>query len=143
MRYKVHRKIKMCAIISFNKVMSIDILSFYTAIFMWSKQISNTINKLIYIYCFCNNTFNDYYLIDFCSIFAISFGVQTYMYKYSQKMFFFLALLNGQEARNIIDQLVTFLSSDTSEAKCESECHTLIANPQSTLQHLCPFMCHL
>uniref|UniRef100_A0A8W8MW35 Uncharacterized protein n=2 Tax=Magallana gigas TaxID=29159 RepID=A0A8W8MW35_MAGGI len=52
-------------------------------------------------------------------------------------------LLNGQEARNIIDQLVTFLSSDTSEAKCESECHTLIANPQSTLQHLCPFMCHL
>lgn len=82
------------------------------------------------------------YLVAFCLIFAISFGVQSYMYKYCLN-FSFLALLNGQEAKNIIDQLVTFLSSDTSEAKCESECHTLIANPQSTLQHLCPFMCHL
>uniref|UniRef100_A0A8W8MW25 Uncharacterized protein n=6 Tax=Magallana gigas TaxID=29159 RepID=A0A8W8MW25_MAGGI len=60
-----------------------------------------------------------------------------------QKRLVFDTLLNGQEAKNVIDQLVVFLSSDTSEAKCESECHTLIANPQSTIQHLCPFMCHL
>lgn len=52
------------------------------------------------------------------------------------------AFLNGHETKAIIDQLVTFLSSDDNEAKCEQECHTLIRNQQSVVQHLCPFLCH-
>ncbi|XP_062618569.1 uncharacterized protein LOC134280156 [Saccostrea cucullata] len=54
----------------------------------------------------------------------------------------FDSFLNGQEATNLIDQLVATLSSDDSEAKCEQECHTLIADQTSLFQHLCPFMCH-
>ncbi|XP_022307242.1 uncharacterized protein LOC111113338 [Crassostrea virginica] len=50
--------------------------------------------------------------------------------------------LNGNETKAIVDQLVTFLSSDDNEAKCEQECHTLILNQQSIIQHLCPFLCH-
>lgn len=60
-----------------------------------------------------------------------------------QKRVLIDTLLNGQEAQNLMAQLTTFLTSEPSEAKCESECHILIANPQSTLQHLCPFMCRL
>ncbi|XP_061179582.1 uncharacterized protein LOC133188223 [Saccostrea echinata] len=54
----------------------------------------------------------------------------------------FDTFLNGQEATHLIDQLVATLSSDDSEAKCEQECHTLIADQNSLFQHLCPFMCH-
>ncbi|XP_022309383.1 uncharacterized protein LOC111115092 isoform X1 [Crassostrea virginica] len=59
-----------------------------------------------------------------------------------QKRVLIDTLLNGQEAKTIIDQLVTFLSSDDNEAKCEQECHTLIRDQQSVVQHLCPFLCH-
>ena len=43
------------------------------------------------------------------------------------------AFLNGHETKAIIDQLVTFLSSDDNEAKCEQEWHTLIRNQQSVV----------
>ncbi|XP_052683983.1 uncharacterized protein LOC128164254 isoform X1 [Crassostrea angulata] len=52
------------------------------------------------------------------------------------------SFLNTQETSKIIDQLVTTLSSDTTEVACEKECHILIADSTSVFQHMCPFLCH-
>ncbi|XP_061180004.1 uncharacterized protein LOC133188551 [Saccostrea echinata] len=74
------------------------------------------------------------FLIIFCL--PVVFGAAV-----PQKRVLFDTFLNGAEAQNVINQLVTFLSTEDNEAKCEQECHTLIANQQSLVQHLCPFMC--
>lgn len=55
----------------------------------------------------------------------------------------YTAFLNGEEGRRIVDQLVEQLGTDANYAKCEQECHVLIRNQQSVMQHLCPFTCHL
>lgn len=59
-------------------------------------------------------------------------------------MFIFISLgfLNTQETSKIIDQLVTTLSSDSTEVACEKECHILITDSTSVFQHMCPFLCH-
>ncbi|XP_062618567.1 uncharacterized protein LOC134280155 [Saccostrea cucullata] len=59
-----------------------------------------------------------------------------------EKRLLFDTFLNGEEARHLVDQLVELLATDDNEVKCESHCHTLIANQQSVMQHLCPFLCH-
>lgn len=55
----------------------------------------------------------------------------------------FDTFLNGEEGRRIIDILVEKLGTDENEAKCEQECHILIRNQNSVMQHLCPFLCHV
>ncbi|XP_022308690.1 uncharacterized protein LOC111114602 [Crassostrea virginica] len=58
------------------------------------------------------------------------------------KRMLFSNLLNTEESSKIIDQLVVTLSSDSSEAACETECHVLIRDSTSVFQHMCPFLCH-
>uniref|UniRef100_A0A8W8MS78 Uncharacterized protein n=1 Tax=Magallana gigas TaxID=29159 RepID=A0A8W8MS78_MAGGI len=52
------------------------------------------------------------------------------------------AFLNNQEVTNIVDQLAVMLTSGTAYGACEKECHVLIRDQTSVVQHLCPFMCH-
>jgi hypothetical protein len=52
------------------------------------------------------------------------------------------ALLNTGETGRLVDQLVKTLSSDETEAACETECHVLIRDSTSVFQHMCPFLCH-